>query len=882
MDTDNASEPGLTRRRFVAPSGASIRTQLAIVGLLPLLVTMPLAIRALMGDMERWQIAHDELEAAERVATLTAAAQATRQEWFAALDVNRTSRPADSTMAPQIDAERLVDDMSSDGFSRFSEATAAVATAATAAEASLPVVAASKLDDIDAIRADVAAGAATPAEIDLFYSRLVESLDSQIDADLQTVIAATSGRPEAAAEGQAVIGRLASNASSLRHQLTLAIGRLLTGGLANWHAVDTAVDALDESSDQVDELPPEVTAPLVESDTASRVQSVVGDVSDLVDMTPTPRDADLPEAIDAMLAARAELAQVEEPILQIRADLAVSVVDAAEVDRRRAQGALLFSAFMLVAAVIALLLAINRAARAIVNPLRRAASVARRVSEGDMPDAVDTTANGPTEVRDLQVALGELVTTVVAIEAQADALNSGRLNDPALSRRLPGRLGQTLEASLGAWRQTTMRLNHELSHDSLTGVSSRHNLLRQISELGEEEPAALSLFALDRFKEVNDAAGQRIGDEFLCVVASRLNNAVPNHWLVARVGSDEFAVVAPGCDTESMQIAARQLLDVVSSPVALARQTFQRPATVGISSGTNPDTLLAEATIAVRHGKSQGGDQIVPYDDTLAALVAARNAVETELVEALSGDLLELWFQPVLDLESRHVVGAEALIRWPQPDGSMRMPGAFIPVAEETGLILDLDRWVLDSACRTLASWSGTPLADLEIAVNISARHLVDGDLVASVFESCRRWSVDTSRLAIEITESYLAGDLDRTRTILERLHQLGVTLLIDDFGTGYSSLAYLQDLPFDVLKIDRAFVDRMDANDTSRSIVEAMIRLGHTMGLEVLAEGIEADHITEALARLGCDRVQGYAIARPMPLDAFVAHCEEAARQHT
>jgi len=418
------------------------------------------------------------------------------------------------------------------------------------------------------------------------------------------------------------------------------------------------------------------------------------------------------------------------------------------------------------------------------------------------------------------------------------------------------------------------RLAHETSHDSLTGLATRQVLLERLADAAASGPVGLVHLDLDRSKELNSRIGQDDADRVIAAIARRLDDGLRSGTLVARLGGDEFAVLMPGASTtEEVAALGERLLEGIRHPVIAGgrRVSLTASAGVGQHAGGSADELLTAAMLALRHAKRRGGDQLVAHDDEFVASLERTERIHRELEAALTDDELELCFQPVWDAIDGTMVGAEALVRWPRSDQTVTMPSEFIPVAEETGLIVRLDEWVLDACAKQLAAWSGTELAHLRVSVNISARHLADGDLVSVVRRAQSEYDIGSHQLAVEITESYLAEDLDRTREVLESISALGVALLIDDFGTGYSSLAYLQELPFDVLKIDRSFVAKLD-DRTGVPIVEALVGLGHTMGLRVLAEGVETSEELEALRRLGCDELQGFVLTRPQSVAALEA----------
>ncbi len=421
------------------------------------------------------------------------------------------------------------------------------------------------------------------------------------------------------------------------------------------------------------------------------------------------------------------------------------------------------------------------------------------------------------------------------------------------------------------------RLNTFVRQDRLTGLASRHRLFELLSSRLDDGAVGVVVIAVDRFKATNDLHGEDIGDQVLAEMADRLRKVVRGDDIVARTGGDEFVIVPSiagsspdsGLGLHQLTKRAELFLAEIERPYRIDGLGVCLTASVGVAVSNNEadaQRVVQDATLAVQEAKSRGGGHVLAYDTELKNEFAQRVVIRNELEEAIAQNELELWYQPVVAASGGELVGVEALVRWPKPDGTMTMPGDFIPVAEESDLIVRLDEWVIDQACRQLSEWSDGPLSNAHIAVNISGRHFVDGDLAATILASTTRWAIDPHRLAIEVTESYLADDTADVRDTLDRVHKLGARLLIDDFGTGYSSLAYLQDLPFDVLKIDRAFVNRMGQSTASRAIVQALISLAKTLDLTVLAEGIETADQAIELAKMGVDQLQGFHIARPMP----------------
>ncbi len=424
-------------------------------------------------------------------------------------------------------------------------------------------------------------------------------------------------------------------------------------------------------------------------------------------------------------------------------------------------------------------------------------------------------------------------------------------------------------------------LRHQATHDGLTDLSNRAQLRDRLTRAWTTgAPPAVLLLDLNGFKAVNDTFGHGQGDAVLREVARRLRGAVRRGDTVARLGGDEFAVALPGADTagaERVASAARAALD---TPFAVGGQAFQLGASVGIALATvddaEMDTLLRHADVAMYAAKrGRLGQQV--YDPALDTYSPERLGFIAELRAAIVAGALTLHYQPQADVASGRVCGVEALVRWPHPERGLIPPDAFIPLAEQTGLIVPLTDWVLGEAIRQCAAWRRGGLA-LTVSVNLSVWNLHDLALPDRLTEILRASAVPASCLRLEVTETALMADPERAQTVLTRLSAVGVALAVDDFGAGYSSLAYLKTLPVDELKIDKGFVRELATDPTDAAIVAATVGLGHALGLRVVAEGIEDRASWDRLAGMGCDMAQGYYLSRPLPPDALARWAPEAA----
>ncbi len=423
-------------------------------------------------------------------------------------------------------------------------------------------------------------------------------------------------------------------------------------------------------------------------------------------------------------------------------------------------------------------------------------------------------------------------------------------------------------------RRAAEALRHQALHDALTGLPNRtlpHDRLEQALRADARDAGglALLLFDLDRFKEVNDTLGHQAGDLLLQEVAARVRGAVRASDTVARLGGDEFAVLLPGADAAGAVAATHTLLAALATPIALDGQSLACTASIGIAlaptHGTDVATVLRRADVAMYVAKRAGSGYAV-YAAAHDQHSPARLTLETELRAALAAGALVLHYQPTVDVRSGRADRVEALARWPHPQHGLIPPDQFIPLAEQTGLIVPLTQWVLETALAQCHAWEQAGWT-LGVAVNLSMRSLHDPGLPETIAWLLRRYAVPPERLTLEITESALMVDPAQAQAVLLRLTALGVQLAIDDFGTGYSSLGYLKQLPVDAVKIDKSFVQNMGHTTTKDSaIVRSIIDLGHNLGLAVVAEGVEDQATWQRLRAAGCDVAQGFYMSRPMP----------------
>jgi len=417
------------------------------------------------------------------------------------------------------------------------------------------------------------------------------------------------------------------------------------------------------------------------------------------------------------------------------------------------------------------------------------------------------------------------------------------------------------------------RLVHEAYHDRLTGLPARALFRERVAEAIERgrgaDHAAVLLLDLDGFKGVNDSLGHAAGDVLLRQVAERLRAAVREEDEVARFGGDEFGVLVTSPTARAdAEAVARRIAVALTPPFVVGEHERHVAASIGLAGAVDADDadqLLRNADLAMYRAKSAGGDRPAAYDPAMHTRLVERLELEADLRHALERDQLTLHYQPTVDLRTGEVTGFEALVRWQHPVRGMIPPLDFIGIAEATGLIVPLGRWVLAEACRQAVAWGAGATRPLKMAVNVSVRQF-DIDLAATVAAVLAETGMPSGSLCLEMTESVLLTDTDENLTHLQRLKALGVTLAMDDFGTGYSSLAYLRRYPLDILKIDRSFVDRLGGEREDEALAAAIVRLGRDLGMATVAEGIEDDVQLTTLQDLGCDFAQGYRLSRPLP----------------
>ena len=471
-----------------------------------------------------------------------------------------------------------------------------------------------------------------------------------------------------------------------------------------------------------------------------------------------------------------------------------------------------------------------------------------------------------------QVGLGVLVAGI----ADANSWMVALLLLPA------GATYQGLAHHVRLRREAEARLVHQAYHDPLTDLPNRRLLLDRVEQAlaragRRGEPVALLYLDLDRFKHVNDSLGHAAGDQLLGATAQRLRAGARPGDTVARLGGDEFAILLDGlADATEAEAVAAALAAAMEDPFTVGGREAMVTTSIGVAVAhpgqATPADLLRDADVALHRAKERGKARYAVFDAAMGASLRDRAALEADLRRAVGRGELRLVYQPIVELATGRVVGAEALARWDHPTRGELLPGAFVPIAEEAGLVGPLGQWVLDAVCRQGRAWQDALPAPLVLSVNVSADQFRQTDLVEVVAGALRETGLAPDRLQLEITEGAAMGDADEAVSTLRWLKGLGVRLAIDDFGTGYSSLAYLQRFPLDLLKVDRRFVAGLGRNEGDTAIVAAVLGLARTLGLRVVAEGVETREQANRLQALDCELGQGYLFGRPASAEAFEA----------
>ncbi len=456
--------------------------------------------------------------------------------------------------------------------------------------------------------------------------------------------------------------------------------------------------------------------------------------------------------------------------------------------------------------------------------------------------------------------------------------------------RLPGGELMLVVQDISERRAAQARIEHLARHDTLTGLFNRYTLETRLDQAllsarRTNEKLAVLFIDLDRFKAINDSMGHHVGDQLLIEVAHRLLASVRESDIVARQGGDEFVVVLSSLvSLADVATVAHKIHQTLALPYVLEASVQHTSPSIGIAlfpqDGQDVDSLMKNADAAMYSAKEQGRNNIQYFTETMTAKASARLTLERDLRTAIQGQQFELYYQPQIRTVDNTLCGVEALIRWQHPERGLLSPAVFIPVAEETGLILPIGEWVIGQACRQRALWRAQGIENLRVAINLSAHQLREPTLVAQVKAAMQSNQLCGEDLELEVTESVAMSDPQAAIEQLQALRALGLTVAIDDFGTGYSSLAYLKRLPIQVLKLDREFVRDIETDPNDAAISAATLALAHSLGMLVVAEGVETPAQSDFLAAHQCDVLQGYLFGKPESADTLGPRLQDWVRQ--
>ncbi|MGX5202725.1 EAL domain-containing protein [Aliikangiella sp. IMCC44632] len=504
--------------------------------------------------------------------------------------------------------------------------------------------------------------------------------------------------------------------------------------------------------------------------------------------------------------------------------------------------------------------------------------------------AIQSYQEGTTYNREQQQVLstiGQQVATAILRKKDAESLRHAH---EYLEERVRARTHE-LEETIEKRKLVERKLAHESLHDTLTGLPNRQYLLNSLNELmsnkqSQGEQLALLFLDLDRFKIINDSLGHHIGDLFLIEIAQRLKQCMRGGDLVARLGGDEFCILMPKIEDERVALSlSSRVLKVLKTPVEVANNSLITSASIGvrlaIPGKNSAEEVMSDADAAMYQAKHQGKNCYCLFDSKIKNIVTNRMKMERDLRDAIGGDQLFLVYQPLVNIESGEVEGFEALVRWLHPSVGLIGPDEFIPVAEETGLIVEIGEAVIDMACQTLAFFKRSELLNAYyLNVNASSVQVLARTLDQVIRKKLVEYQVDAKKLNIEITESILIEDYKAALNFVRELKAMQVKVYLDDFGTGYSSLSYLHKFPFDAIKLDRSFIQVLEQSDSNKTIVESIGQLAKNLGIHIVAEGIESQQQLEILKGMNYTCAQGYYFAKPMKLEKVLDYLSSVQEQ--
>ncbi len=650
------------------------------------------------------------------------------------------------------------------------------------------------------------------------------------------------------------------------------------GALANYERVAMELDTKVEPGDDMRRV---LDALKTDQNVSEFLTSATQAISDFESMSGSPSMSDPTSLVELAntFTSSTQAADSHLGLVEMAADNFESELDHT---RNLAQSQSRTIGTITLVIVVATILAVVAVTRAIVVPMRRLGAAAESIGRGDIQPQLEP--SGPLEIHAAALTLNDAAENLQRAEAQAHALADGRLEDESFSEVASGQLGQSLDAAVRRLKDSMtereefrQRLSREAAHDGLTGILNRGASIRALENaLLRSESAGTQLAVLyidlDGFKRINDIHGHEAGDRLLIRVAQHLAASCRAQDRVGRLGGDEFLIVAePVTSIGEGRAFAERVRQAASAPFQYRGITLHPSLSVGVAvtdGKAEADAVIREADHALFEAKKRGRSQTYCFDDALRQRLQREADLERAITGGLDRGEFTLAFQPIRNTYDFRIAKFEALLRWNRPGVGNVAPDSFIPFAERSDLILDIDGWVINQGIRHLAELARRPgLEDTVVAVNISGRHLSRGTLDHEVVAMLNYWNVAPSRLSIEITESALLEDIETAASTLRSLRELGVQIAIDDFGTGYTSLSHLRNLPADVLKIDRSFTQGLD-NPDDLSLVRLITETGHLLGMEITVEGIETTDQRDLLCELGVDSLQGYLLGPPVDFE--------------
>ncbi len=420
--------------------------------------------------------------------------------------------------------------------------------------------------------------------------------------------------------------------------------------------------------------------------------------------------------------------------------------------------------------------------------------------------------------------------------------------------------------------EAEQQIYHLAFHDPLTGLANRMLLRERASQALRQDHQSLTVLFmdLDRFKTINDSLGHSVGDKLLKAIAERLKLQVKPTDTIARLGGDEFILLLTETNATRARIVVESLLKSITKPLLIDGVELSATASIGLSIAPDDDSdfenLLKNADVAMYKAKAAGRNTYQFYQKHMNDQVVNRIELESALRKAISENELEVYYQPQIDIASDDIYGMEALVRWHHPQRGLISPATFIPLAEEIGLIFEIDQWVINEACRQCSEWDKQGINIKHISVNLSAVDFQNTDILPSIMQTLDTFKLDTSRLTLEITEGLMLNSIPKTLALLKEVSELGLGLAVDDFGTGFSSLSYIKQFPINELKVDQSFISDISENEDDRALAHAIIQMGAILNLTVVAEGVETEQQLQIMKELGCPIVQGYHFCKPLP----------------